>query len=48
MSGLVVNSNMEAVAIVWTKLDMLGVKLYVIEVKKLEFYIKLKKHLTKE
>ena len=40
MSGLVVNSNMEAVAIVWTESDMLGVKLYVIEVKKLEFYIK--------
>ena len=47
-SGLTVNSNLEAMAIVLTKLDMLGVKVQVIEVKKLEFYIKLKKHLTKE
>ena len=39
MSGLVVNSNLEAVAIALTKLDVLGVKLQVIEVKKLKFQL---------
>ena len=41
-SSLVVNSGLEAVALASTKLDVLGVKLYVSEVKKLKFYILLR------
>ena len=39
-----VNSSLEAVAIALTKLDVLGVKVQVIEVKKLEFYIDFNKY----
>ena len=39
MCDLVVNSNSEAVAIALTKLDVVGVKLHVIEVKNLEFQL---------
>ena len=45
---LQVNSCLEAVAIALTKLDVLGVKLQVIEVEKLEFYILSKIYLWKE
>ena len=38
MSGLVVNSNLEAVAIALTKLDVLGVKLQVNEVEEVNFH----------
>ena len=43
-SVLTVNSDLEAVAIALTKLDVVGVKLQVIEVKKLEFDIYFKKY----
>ena len=46
-SVLTVNSNLEAVAIALTKLDVVGVKLQVIEVTKLEFCIHFKKNLMK-
>ena len=38
MSGLVVNSDLEAMAIALTKLDVLGVKLQVNEVKEVNFH----------
>ena len=46
-SVLTVNSDSEAVAIALTKLDVVGVKLQVIEVTKLEFCIHFKKNLMK-
>ena len=48
MSDLIVNSSLEAVAIALTKQDVLGVKLQVIEVEKLEFHILLNIFLLKE
>ena len=47
-SGLIVNSCLEAVAIASTKLDVIGVNLQVIEVKKLEFHILLKIYVVKQ
>ena len=47
MSGLVVNSDLEAVAIALTKLDVLGVKLQVNEVKKVNFHVYFKKYFLK-
>ena len=38
-TGLIVNTGLEAVALASTKLDVLGVKLYIGEVEKLKFYI---------
>ena len=43
-SGLVVNKSLEAVASTLSKLEVLGVNLQVIEVKKLKFYIYCKKY----
>ena len=40
----IVNRCLEVMAIILPKLDMVGVKLQVIEVKKLEFYIDFKKY----
>ena len=40
----IVNRCLEAMATILTKWDVLGVKLQVIEVKKLEFYIYFKKY----
>ena len=41
MSGLVVNSDLEAMAIALTKLDVLDVKLQVNEVEEVNFQVKL-------
>ena len=42
-----VNRCLEAMATTLTELDVLGIKLYVIEVKKLEFHIHFKKYSLK-
>ena len=47
-SGLIVNSVLEAMATTLTKLKVIGVKLQVIEVKNLEFYIDFKKYSIKQ